>query len=329
MTTTPQRRPHDHAVQFYNHDAEVVAEVARFVAAGLDAHERAVIVGTAPHRAAIEDVLPLYGYDVDLLRVTGRLVTLDAAEMLATFMVGGRPDADAFNRRIGSIIDAAGADGSAVRVFGEMVALLWDDGNVAGAVQLEHLWNELAADRQFTLLCAYAVQALGGASLADATDVCVAHSLVLAPGSYRDRPSADLPSSASSVQTSELFLPVAAAIPPARRFVAQALRSWGADALLTDAELMVSELATNAVMHAASAFRVLVSRSGPTIRIAVEDVGPTRPELRRASSEEFHGRGVAIVERIATAWGCDVVGDGKIVWGELSLEARPPVSGTG
>ena len=61
---------------------------------------------------------------------------------------------------IGSIIETAAAQGRRVRCFGEMVGLLWDQGNIEGALELESMWNDLAEHHDFALFCGYAMSAL-------------------------------------------------------------------------------------------------------------------------------------------------------------------------
>jgi len=94
--------------------------------------------------------------------------------------------------------------------------------------------------------------------------------------------------------------------------------------LLARAALVTSELATNAIEHAASAFRVRVHRAGPVVRIGVEDVRPTPPQLRAAEVDHLGGRGVAIVGKLAQSWGCDVLPHGKIVWADLTAQRSQP-----
>lgn len=311
--------PHDHAVSFYDHDVDVVGEVARFAADGLLAGERVIVVATAEHRAAVEALL--LPYDVDGARASGGYLGLDAADMLAAFMVDGTPDEDRFQRSIGAIVDAATADGTPVRVFGEMVALLWDDGNVAAAVHLEGVWNELAAGYQFALLCAYPMRALQGATLTDATHVCYLHTRVNPPHSYEAVARQDAEVAPDVVRTSEVYLPVPAAVPATRRFVSEALCSWGLAGLIDDAQLITSELATNSVNHGMSAFRVRVQHTAGIVRISIQDIGLNRPELLSVEPESDGGRGVAIVEMTASSWGFDFVDEGKEVWAELTQSA--------
>jgi anti-sigma regulatory factor (Ser/Thr protein kinase) len=318
MTSSTELLPHDHAVSFYDEDADVVGDVAHFLAAGLAAGERLVVVATAAHGAAIEAELLRLGHDAALLRSGGRYLALDAGMALASFMMGGVPHADRFAEGVGSIVDAALVDGTGLRVFGEMVALLWDDGNVASAVQLEGLWNDLAESRQFTLMCAYPASALENGTLADATEVCNLHSSVSPPQSYAAAGTAGADSLRNTVRTSETYLPVPSAVPATRRFVSAVLRSWKMDELIDDAQLIASEIATNAVKHAVSAFRVRLQLGPAGVRIAIQDIGLGHPERRHAAVDSFMGRGVAIVEMTADSWGCESVGEGKEVWAELT-----------
>jgi anti-sigma regulatory factor (Ser/Thr protein kinase) len=314
---------HDHEVTFYDHDTDVVADLARFVAEGLSTGERVIVVATAAHREELDEVLVQYRADPVRARVTGRYLTFDAAELLAKFMVGAAPDPAKFFHAVGAVIDAAGADGCAVRIYGEMVALLWLQGNVAGALELEGLWNALASTRRFALLCAYPVSVLGGESLTAAQTVCASHSAVRPPRSYARAPgTTSIAESRPDAHATRVFVPVSAAVPAARRFVVETLASWGADAVRTDAALVTSELATNAVEHAVSAFRVDVVRTHDAVRIALEDVGPSLPEVKAAAPDDFGGRGVAIVVRLARRWGCDPAPGGKVVWAELALPAQ-------
>ena len=328
MTGDAPPLAHSHVVNFYDDDSQVSAEIARFVADGLANGERVIVVATAAHRATVDEVLVQFGTDAARARVAGRLLTLDAGEALATFMVGGVPDEAKFDAQIGSLIDAAAEDGCAVRVFGEMVATLWEEGNVAGAILLEHLWNDVARSRPFSLMCAYPTAALETADLSDANHVCALHSSVLPPRSYvRPEFRLELPRAAAE-RMSQVFVPVVSAVPAARRFLIDVLRSWGEEDLVVDAAVVVSELTTNAVLHATSAFRVHLLRSRDIVRISVDDVGPARPQPREASPEDFGGRGMQLVSALTRAWGCDVLESGKTVWAEIPTRRGSAGSGS-
>ena len=163
---------HDHFVELYDDDQTLVNSIARFISLGIERGEAGIVVATAEHRAALEGLL---GETVD----PEPLYLLDAEELLARFMEDGAPDAGRFNREIGRLIEEA-ADGRPVRIFGEMVAVLWAQGNVAGALRLEDLWNQLADVHPFRLFCAYPTEAFGGQNMAPLRAVCHRHSHVIA-----------------------------------------------------------------------------------------------------------------------------------------------------
>ena len=99
-----------------------------------------------------------------------------------------------------------------------------------------------------------------------------------------------------------------------RSFVRDLANDAGADAEV--AELLASELATNAVLHASSDFEVRVAHDGGTFRVEVVDDAPEMIVSLKDPSEES-GRGLHIVNALARRWGTDVMGREKVVWFEL------------
>ncbi len=134
--------------------------------------ESVVVVANGLNRAAIA----AWRADHPPIGDSDFLLVADASETLETFMVAGKPDPMLFETTIGSILEWAARGGRTVRVFGEMVAVLWDAGNVAGALALETLWNDMASNRQFFLLCAYPEVLLAEAPLGDVNAMCERHS---------------------------------------------------------------------------------------------------------------------------------------------------------
>ncbi|GAA2155646.1 hypothetical protein GCM10009844_43020 [Nocardioides koreensis] len=306
-------------MSFYDGDQDAIAVVASFVAAGFGAGEPVLVVATAEHRPLLDAALVELGFDPQGLRSRGRFVTLDAEETLAELMVEGMPDASAFRATVGGLLDDVQGVDARVRVFGEMVAVLWDEGNIAAALALEGFWNELARQRSFALLCAYPHAVLDQVSLADVGRVCALHSEVKAPTSYH---AAGQAAGDPDVQhTSWAFLPVPKAVPALRRFVSGTLRAWGEEALVADAVTVSSEIATNAISHADSPFHASIERSEGVVRIAVEDAGPGTAEQRQAAHEDVSGRGIMIVEALTERWGHGHLPGGKVVWAEFPSTA--------
>lgn len=312
----PRDEPHDHGVLLYDEFADIGGRLADFVAEGLDAAEAAVIIATPPHRDLFERSL---GDRVDLerARAEGRFVALDAAATIETFRVDGRIDPDRFHATIGSVLDAAGRDDRPVRAFGEMVALLWDEGDRWAAIDLEALWNEIGQDHLLSLRCAYPMASLRrSGDLRAIHAVCSHHTDVDASAHYRaEDDSAWL---AAHAERSELFVADPLAIRAVRRFVVGAVDDD--EEVAGAAALVASELASNVVRHVGSPFRVTVRRSSGTITIAVEDLGTERPVRVDPAATAIDGRGFTILDALCARWGTDLGPTGKVVWAELGCE---------
>lgn len=150
---------HFHAVRFYDSPASLCRIVAGFLAEGFRANQPALAITTPEHRAGIAEALLAQGLDVAALQTSGDLLLLDAEETLATFMVDGMPDAKRFQAAGTDVIQRAcgGRKECTIRAYGEMVDVLWKNGQSVAAVRLEMLWNTLAASQDFSLLCGYAM----------------------------------------------------------------------------------------------------------------------------------------------------------------------------
>lgn len=115
------------------------------------------------------------------------------------------------------------------------------------------------------------------------------------------------------------------AVPRARRAVCDALTATGVASdrpgLCDDAELVVSELVTNAVLHGEAPIAVRV-RVGGGVRIEVEDAGRTAPILLQGNPDSMTGRGLSMVSALTSGWGVEPAGGGgKIIWAELGGNA--------
>jgi len=307
----------DHVAGFYDRDDDLVAAVAPHVADGLVRGEAVVVVATPPHLRAVEAALAGRGIGLDRFLKDGLFVALDAERALAALTVDGVADRERFGTVIGDVVAGAAAHAARVRAFGEMVGLLWARGDVAGALALESRWNELCDVHDLSLWCAYPATSLADAELGAISDVCSEHSGVVAPAG-------DAPGSVVRVgdggvsEASQVFLPSPVAAGAVRRFVSRAFESWHVDGMSSDAVLVASELATNAVLHASSPFRVTLRRSGDSVTVAVADCDPAGPRCRHSLPEAVGGRGLFIVAGVSSEWGTEARPDGKTVWATLT-----------
>jgi anti-sigma regulatory factor (Ser/Thr protein kinase) len=316
IETRVRHEPCDHVVMFYESDDELVETVVQHLVDGLRGNERAVVVATSAHIEAFEAAMARTGVDVAAARARGIWLTFDASDALSRFLVGDRPDPDAFDAEIGDLIRRVADTGHSVRVYGEMVALLWAAGQVAAAIELEALWNELGHVVPFSLFCAYPAGSITDPGHEDSFyRLCASHSAVVGD-TPRCSPSVDTFGSGNAEAESS-FACDSSEISAARQFVVRVLVAWNLEEFAEDAAIVVSELATNAICHARSGFIVALSNQDGALRVSVRDASPEPPIVRDPSPTTVSGRGLHLVATIARSWGTERVGDGKLVWVEL------------
>jgi MEDS: MEthanogen/methylotroph, DcmR Sensory domain len=149
----------DHLIQAYTSDVYLGTVVADYVRAGFERQEAAILVAMPAHVALVTERLARSGSDVPAALAERRLLFLDAGQTLAQILLNGRPDRDRFLTAITAALDHVRPGPRGVRLYGEMVDLLWSQ-SLDAAVELECLWNELLSDARLSLLCAYRLDPL-------------------------------------------------------------------------------------------------------------------------------------------------------------------------
>jgi len=145
--------PPFHSVHFSDDADDLLPPLVGYVEAGLLDDGGVIVVATPTHRQLLNERL---GKDhLYEARASGRYVELDAAETLRRIMRSGYPDPDLFHMVVGAPILRSVAKYGCLRAYGEMVGLLWVDGNAAAALRIEDLWNDLQQRVAFPLLCSY------------------------------------------------------------------------------------------------------------------------------------------------------------------------------
>lgn len=104
----------------------------------------------------------------------------------------------------------------------------------------------------------------------------------------------------------------------ARGFIRDTLESWGRQDVEADACLAVSELVTNAVVHAKTTARVRITYEKRVIHLEVVDCSPQQPVVYEAGVEETNHRGMHLVDSISKNWGINPTATGKVVWLDLT-----------
>lgn len=142
------------------YDDDLLLEgVCSFLRSGLHDGEAVVVIATEPSWERILEQLRREDVETSSVLESGQLLRADAAAVLTAVMADGVPSPDQFERLIGEVLGRAAQFGRdcRVRIYGEMVNLLWQRGNVASAIRIEQLWNALLRRHPFSLYCSYLV----------------------------------------------------------------------------------------------------------------------------------------------------------------------------
>ncbi len=110
-----------------------------------------------------------------------------------------------------------------------------------------------------------------------------------------------------------------ALVAPIRKQVLDQLADWALTEASFTAELVVSELVTNAIRYGAPPIRLRLIHDASTLICEVSDTSHTAPHLRRAKTWDEGGRGLLLVAQLTQRWGSRHTADGKTIWAELSL----------
>lgn len=151
--TAPRSEPDRHRVVVYEHDRLLVETVATFLKAALRAGGPAIAVATHDHLAAIERAIGTAAQNASFIGI-------DADDLLERISVDGRVDSAAFHDVVSQMFKTVAVDDRHPKVFGEMVAVLLERGDLAGVLDLEDLWNEVGDTHRFELLCGYPIKGM-------------------------------------------------------------------------------------------------------------------------------------------------------------------------
>jgi signal transduction histidine kinase len=179
------RARREHIVRLYEDEQSLYKTVADIVTQGLAQGEPCLLIATREHVAGITAELGIRGQDCEALEKTGRLIGVNAQEMLRKLAPAAELDADLCRRVLGDLISGvAESSDSNLVVYGEMVDLLWKSGNPQAAIRLEQIWNDLQKDYPIRLLCGYAAQMFGCEDRAVLELVWNQHTLCLPSENY-------------------------------------------------------------------------------------------------------------------------------------------------
>jgi len=154
---------HRHDALFYSNEAILVNAVSRFIAGALNQGSAVIALVTESHGDSICSSLQASKVDLNRAIQQGRYIPLTISGLLSNVMVNCWPDPvrllNAVEEVMTTIVQRATGQHATVSVCGEGAATLWADGYVEAAIQLEHLWDEIASSRHMDVLCPYPIAA--------------------------------------------------------------------------------------------------------------------------------------------------------------------------
>ncbi|HEV8067051.1 MAG TPA: MEDS domain-containing protein [Planctomycetaceae bacterium] len=156
--------PRDHIVQLYQDQQFLNRAVCRFAASAIANGEGVILVPTAAHWDAFRPRLEAEGVDTQGAQERGQLTVVDADELLPQFMCEAMPDAPVFLGLAADVIAKARGGGRypKVRWWGEMVNILWEQGNVAASMDLEDQFDKLAKHHEIAIFCSFVMDNFNG-----------------------------------------------------------------------------------------------------------------------------------------------------------------------
>ena len=172
--------PTEHIIQLFDTNDSLANVVSAFLNEGWHRGDHLLVVAKPAHWARTSERLGRRGCPVPQATKSGRLTVLDAATTLARITRFGFIDRQLFLDHVGALVGRLAAESSgSVRIYGELVELLAEEGDLRGAQLLERLWNELSERQPFTLLCGYsAAHFIDGHALPVLHAICDAHTRV-------------------------------------------------------------------------------------------------------------------------------------------------------
>jgi len=151
--TLPPSQPRDHVAAFYHSEEFLADRVASFVADGLAAAEQVIVLATSSHWISVAARLRASGVASERAVVERRLVVLDAAAILEGLTIDGRVSVEGFRAALARFI----VPGVRQRIYGELVSLLVERGDLETAIAIETVGQELAHTLHIAVLCGYRV----------------------------------------------------------------------------------------------------------------------------------------------------------------------------
>jgi len=298
-------------VLVYRQDAQLVEAAGSFLSDALARGGAAIVLAGAEHVRALQDWVSLCGSDLQAAAEEDRYHAFAIEELLRS-LAPGASTAPALGAQLEATLAQVPSGIAPVHVFGEIARELRIPGGGGAKVSFAELARQLRGKRPISLLCARHEDLPADQACARQAGADVLLEAPPFPAPIEDGDGA--------VVSWAVLPPAPAACRVARRLARSAFAGEaGADAI-DSAELVVSELAGNAVRHARSTFQAEVSVRNGSLRLAVTDAKPLPEGWSGFPIAREHGLG--LVAAVAEDWAVEPLAGGKVVWAELARDGE-------
>jgi len=171
--------PSDHFLQIYESDEIFLDSLEAFANSGFANDDGVIIIATDSHLLALNRRLEK-NYNLNKLKAERQYIPIDAENALSEITNGDNIDEVKFHTLIDKLLSRVNKQrGGMVRVFGELVAILWGQGNRKAVIKLEKLWHELCSSGVLCLFCAYPKSGFRQDAIKSIKDICECHNNIL------------------------------------------------------------------------------------------------------------------------------------------------------
>lgn len=144
-----------HLVQFYENERVFIETLEGFAGSGFLTGESVVVVATPAHLLALNSRLKNQGFQLEALISKQQYIPVDAEQLLQKLLPKTKLVKNLLSEFTSGILCTASRNGRKLRIFGEMVALLWASGRSKEAIELEHFWCDFLEEHEVSVYCAY------------------------------------------------------------------------------------------------------------------------------------------------------------------------------
>ena len=168
-----------HLVQVYENERVFIETLEGFAGSGFLTGESVVVVATPAHLSALNSRLKNQGFQLEALINKQQYIPVDAEQLLGKLLTKMKLDKKLLAEFTSGILRTASQRGRKLRIFGEMVALLWASGQSKEAIELEHLWCDFLEEHEVCVYCAYPESGFANDDGLPLKEICSSHSTLI------------------------------------------------------------------------------------------------------------------------------------------------------